>query len=289
MNLKSFATQRYLDGDSELLDYVISDATVPVAVLEKEFDVVDYPVSGLATALLSESYMEFLQKTVPIGLVKTGEHTFEVTGELPDSVIEILEKLHGVDKTDVVNQLIVDMMHDFSSDRDVEVGSISFEASPVEVKEELDVATDVEASVEETVENLDERIDEFESSEYAELVYDVPEVPEAVEFIESDDVVSTIDGLIDDDIRNDGEQPDVSNLDFDATYHEGEFDKTFEPTDGFDDMVDEPGVAYDEFDTEADEEHISTDEYAMGLKRVYDTVVERIKALGINQRLDIIM
>lgn len=288
MNLKSFATQRYLDGDSELLDYVISDATVPVAVLEKEFDVVDYPVSGLATALLSESYMEFLQKTVPIGLVKTGEHTFEVTGELPDSVIEILEKLHGVDKTDVVNQLIVDMMHDFSSDRDVEVGSISFEASPVEVKEELDVATDVEASVEETVENLDERIDEFESSEYAELVYDVPEVPEAVEFIESD-VVSTIDGLIDDDIRNDGEQPDVSNLDFDATYHEGEFDETFEPTDGFDDMVDEPGVAYDEFDTEADEEHISTDEYAMGLKRVYDTVVERIKALGINQRLDIIM
>ena len=286
MNLKSFATQRYLDGDSELLDYVISDATVPVAVLEKEFDVVDYPVSGLATALLSESYMEFLQKTVPIGLVKTGEHTFEVTGELPDSVIEILEKLHGVDKSDVVNQLIVDMMHDFSSDRDVEVGSIHFEASPVAVEIEPEIVHESE-ELPESAESLDARIDEFESSDDPELVYDVP-VRNDVEFVESEDVVGLIDNLIDDDIRN-----DAPEFDFDATYNQGEdFGEPFvQPEDDFVDADEFAGQ--EEFDAvdgeEFDEEHMSTEEYAMGLKRVYDTVVERIQTLGIDNRLEIIV
>lgn len=133
MELKSFATQLYLDGRATILDAVVSGKDVPVAVLEEELSPVEFSVSEMAEALASDGYLDYLRRTIPVGLVKTGEKQFDVSGDIPDVVLDVVEKLHGLSRDELVRGLIRGVMNELHVDKEIAISDVVFTDSPTEV------------------------------------------------------------------------------------------------------------------------------------------------------------
>lgn len=96
MNFKSYAISRKLKNNSDLIKY-LNEGVVPVEVIEKEFSEVFDLYKDDEAELLSDDYKEYLRKHVPVSFIPNSKG-LDVTGNISDNVLEIIDNIHGVDK-----------------------------------------------------------------------------------------------------------------------------------------------------------------------------------------------
>ena len=124
MNFKSYAISRKLKNNSDLIKY-LNEGVVPVDVIEKEFSEVFELYKDDEAELLSEDYKEYLRKHVPVSFIPNSKG-LDVTGNISNNVLEIIDDIHGVDKNEVVSGLVEDVVETVSPNRRFKVEGVLF-------------------------------------------------------------------------------------------------------------------------------------------------------------------
>ena len=124
MNFKSYAISRKLKNNSDLIKY-LNEGVVPVEVIEKEFSEVFDLYKDDEAELLSDDYKEYLRKHVPVSFIPNSKG-LDVTGNISDNVLEIIDNIHGVDKNEVVSGLVEDVVETVSPNRRFKVEGVLF-------------------------------------------------------------------------------------------------------------------------------------------------------------------
>lgn len=124
MNFKSYAISRKLKNNSDLIKY-LNEGVVPVEVIEKEFSEVFDLYKDDEAELLSDDYKEYLRKHVPVSFIPNSKG-LDVTGNISDNVLEIIDNIHGVDKNEVVSGLVKDVVETVSPNRRFKVEGVLF-------------------------------------------------------------------------------------------------------------------------------------------------------------------
>lgn len=133
MNFKSYAISRKLKNNSDLIKY-LNEGAIPVEVIEKEFSEVFALYKDEEAELLSEDYREYLRKHVPVAFIPTSKG-LDVKGNISDSVLDIINDVHGVEKDAVVSTVVHDVVETVSPNRKFSVSNVLF-------TEELNELTD---------------------------------------------------------------------------------------------------------------------------------------------------
>jgi uncharacterized membrane-anchored protein YjiN (DUF445 family) len=169
MNLKEFAVHRKLNkARDELLNYVISGDPVPIDVLEKSFSGVLSPLKDDLAETLITDYMGALNKTVPLIVTVLPSGGYDISGEIPDNMMEAIELVHNLKEDHVVREIV------------------NHQLTAVYKKEACDIV-DMDISKEEPIED---EIDELFDEPIAEM-FDEPieeEIEEPVEEVVEESV-----------------------------------------------------------------------------------------------------
>ncbi len=107
MDLKTYAVHRKLVFDDKLLDYAAKERDIPYAVVADSFQ--DYldGISNEAAESLMQDYKQMLGTYVPVTISRdTVTNGYDVSGEIPDSLVDAIRLIHGVDETAIVQDLV---------------------------------------------------------------------------------------------------------------------------------------------------------------------------------------
>lgn len=106
MDLKTFAVHRKLTNDDPLLTYLTRGAPVPSDVIAASFSDYLEPLSDAISEGLVTDYAKTLAGEVPL-VVRPGENGgYEVSGDIPDTLVETVKLLHNVDDETIVSSLV---------------------------------------------------------------------------------------------------------------------------------------------------------------------------------------
>ena len=272
MDLKTFAVYRKLSSNSTLLEYIVNNENIPVNVVEENMKELLEPLQHSESEAIVNDYREHLRNTVKASFSKKEDNVFDVNGHIDDPVIESIELLHGVDREDVVRDMVSNVMGDLNSERHVEIEDVSLSE---EADEFLRMATkplfssDISQTLDvEPEEEIDHLLDEALSSE--DNVYDDEVEEDAVQDIEleEEEVAQDIDPSDLEDIES-LEEP-LRDLDVPSLYDDEVIDETAEEV--VDDTYEDP------YEEEAyEEEEIP----AHAFKQAYDFLVEQLHEKGL--------
>lgn len=278
MDLKEYAVLRKLTANSELLNYVVNNKPVPVSLLETDIVELIKDLKDKDISLLVSNPKAYLRENVRVSFKPQGKGQYEVVGDIADPVIESIEVLNKSDRSELVTELIDNMMKDLNPERE-------FDISNVQLTDEAEsfVAMTSNSIFSPSKPDVNENADDIgvipEASDVLATVPDVPDVPA---------VPAVPDELTDD------FEPEV--------YPEAEpvAEPVAEPDDGIDlgfmsDALPDTTVGVTEplFETpegeifdanaglELDNPISQTNEY----KNAYNFLVDKIKDMQIDQRL----
>ena len=280
-------------SNSTLLEYIVNNEDIPVNVVEDNMKELLEPLQHSESEAIVNNYREHLRNTVKTSFTKKEDNVFDVNGHIDDPVIESIELLHGVDREDVVRDVVSNVMGDLNSERHVEIESVllSEEADDflrmatkplfssdisqtidVEPDEEIDHLLDEVLSSEDIVNDdaVEEDVVQDIELEDEEVVQDIEledeEVVQDIE-LEEEDVVQDIDPSDLEDIES-LEEP-LRDLDVPSHYDdEPEDDVIDEPVE---DTIEEP---YEEEETQAH-----------AFKQAYDFLLEQLHEKGLVDKL----
>lgn len=106
MDLKTFAVSAKLHRDQELLAYVMKNKDVPVPVIEAAFGPLLANETDAKAERLVNDYVSLLVDEVPIRIRKDASEGFEISGDIPDTLLEAITLVHGDAAETAVNKLI---------------------------------------------------------------------------------------------------------------------------------------------------------------------------------------
>lgn len=290
MDLKEYAVLRKLTANSELLNYVVNNKPVPVPLLETDIVELIKDLKDKDISLLVSNPKAYLRENVRVSFKPQGKGQYEVVGDIADPVIESIEVLNKSDRSELVTELIDNMMKDLNPERE-------FDISNVQLTDEAEsfVAMTSNSIFSPSKPDVNENADDIgvipEASDVLATVPDVPDVP---------DVPAVPDELTDDELSalSDGVSTDFEP----EVYPEAEpvAEPVAEPDDGIDlgfmsDALPDTTVGVTEplFETpegeifdanaglELDNPISQTNEY----KNAYNFLVDKIKDMQIDQRL----
>lgn len=186
MNLKTFAIhQKLSNSNDELLKYVMNDKPVPISVLEQSFSHLLYPLQDEYAEALVTNHMEVLNKTVPLIVTVLPSGGYNISGEIPDNIMEIISLVHNTDENSIVTQIINHQLssiykkkcdiEDLTIDRSVASPPVQV-LEPVKVTEPLTESEPIDegfVKTEETftdveTESFDESFTDMESESFEE-------------------------------------------------------------------------------------------------------------------------
>lgn len=106
MDLKTFAVSQKLHRDQKLLYYVMNEQTVPLAVIQDAFGPLLQTQSDSKAERLIENYQQLLRDEIPILVRRNADQGFEISGDIPDTLLEAIELVHEVSAESAVQELI---------------------------------------------------------------------------------------------------------------------------------------------------------------------------------------
>lgn len=228
MDLKTYAVKQALDGNPDLLKAISQNKPIDLDVANKSFAPLIADQDAGDTQNLIDNYPDYLVRHTKMQINSgTQDDDLEISGEVDDNLLEVIELLHHVQPGDVVKQAASRLMAKFAPAKAVDVADITFAKSANKAPEskqedvaikkanEIDEAsaeTPEEAPTEMTEENPAEMPDEAS----AEMTEENPvEMPEA---------------SIPDDAPED-EVPDFDENDFDSLVNQAPAEEANENSD----------------------------------------------------------
>lgn len=214
MDLKTYAVKQALDGNPDLLTAIMQNKPIDLDVANKSFSplIADQDAGDIQN--LIDNYPDYLVRHTKMQINSgTQDNDLEISGEVDDNLLDVIELLHHVQPDDVVKQAASRLMAKFAPAKAVDVADISFESvdKAPEVKQEKVAADEAKEKTDEAPLDAPE----------AETPVDAPEV-----------------GLPD--YAPDDEVPDFDENDFDSLVNQAPADETDENSE---DSDEEPAEA----------------------------------------------
>lgn len=307
MNLKTFAVSQKLHRDQKLLDYVVHEQAVPLNVIQDAFGPLLETQIDVKAERLITNYKTLLADEIPIRVHKNAENGFEISGNVPDTMLEAITLVHGVSAEDAVRDLINTHMEQLygttceilHSELKQEAERTLLEASnipeilpgPTEVpfdellsaNQETDV--DLVAETMEATEMNEEQVSEAALAEAVaeEPVEDVAE--ESVEDVAEEPVEESVEEVADEtmNLAEENDTVDAEGSESQTADHDG-YD-----TDLFDAGADGSEEAAEEVSEAAVVEESEDQRFAQAIKRIYEKLVADIRAFGLDKQLNLQM
>ena len=130
MNLLTYAVSRKLFDNNDMWRYIANDEPIPQNIVEDAFrDVITNHEDSKAERLVND-YNAFVTHHVPVTFTTSGNGV-QVSGEIDDAALEIIEAIHHKTVDDVVNQTVSSSIHTISPEREFTIGDIEIMASDV--------------------------------------------------------------------------------------------------------------------------------------------------------------
>lgn len=277
MDLREYAISQKIQGKSDLLNYVVNNKDVPVDVLETSFSDLLTEQTDAHVADISNDYIKYLKERVKVGIIPLGDHKFEVSGDISDNELEVIELLTGDDKDTVVKRLLDNVLNELRGHNDLDISEIEFSES--EIKEAVKHAND---KVEEIVNNLPELPVHEKAHEETHEVEEIVERPQM--FDDEDDIK-------DEEVSEDVFDIDVDTIDFgvdleDEEVSEDDYEDEYPEYD--DEYLDEESSEYDEESHEDDDQvDVQTDVPEEVILDIYNSFVGDIRARGLDKKLNL--
>lgn len=220
MDLKTYAVKQALDGNPDLLKAISQNKPIDFDVANKSFAPLIADQDAGDTQNLIDNYPDYLVRHTKMQ-INSGKQDddLEISGEVDDNLLEVIELLHHVQPGDVVKQAASRLMAKFAPDRAVDVADITFAKSAnkaPEIKQEDVKANEAKEIDEAPVKMPEEAAAEMSEEASAEMTEENPvEMPEA---------------SIPDDAPED-EVPDFDENDFDSLVNQAPAEEANENSD----------------------------------------------------------
>lgn len=285
MDLREYAISQKIQGKSDLLNYVVNNNDVPVDVLETSFSDLLTEQTDAHVADISNDYIKYLKERVKVGIIPLGDHKFEVSGDISDNELEVIELLTGDDKDTVVKRLLDNVLNELRGHKDLDISEIEFSES--EIKEAVKHAND---KVEEIVNKLPE----------LPVHDDVEEIIERPQMFEDDEDYIEDDEVSEDEVSEDAFEIDMDDINFgdvsedeqvDASEDDLVSDDEYDEYPEYDDeyLDEEESDEYDEesgeyLDDDQVDEQTVPEEVILD---IYNSFVGDIRARGLDKKLNL--
>ena len=307
MNLKTFAVSQKLHRDQKLLDYVVHEQAVPLNVIQDAFGPLLETRTDVKAERLITNYKTLLADEIPIRVHKNAENGFEISGNVPDTMLEAITLVHGVSAEDAVRDLINTHMEQLygttceilHSELKQEAERTLLEASnipeilpgPTEVPFDESLSANQETDVDlvaETMEATEMNEEQVSEAALAEAVAEEPveevaeeSVEESVEDVAEEPVEEVADETMN--LAEENDTVDAEGSESQTADHDG-YD-----TDLFDAGADGSEEAAEEVSEAAVVEESEDQRFAQAIKRIYEKLVADIRAFGLDKQLNLQM
>lgn len=130
MDLKTYAVKQALDGNPDLLKAISQNKPIDLDVANKSFAPLIADQDAGDTQNLIDNYPDYLVRHTKMQ-INSGKQDddLEISGEVDDNLLEVIELLHHVQPGDVVKQAASRLMAKFAPDKAVDVADITFAKS----------------------------------------------------------------------------------------------------------------------------------------------------------------
>lgn len=240
MDLKTYAVKQALDGNPDLLKAISQNKPIDLDVANKSFAPLIADQDAGDTQNLIDNYPDYLVRHTKMQ-INSGKQDddLEISGEVDDNLLEVIELLHHVQPGDVVKQAASRLMAKFAPAKAVDVADITFAKSAAPESKQEDVVAN-EAKETDEANKANEANEAPAEMPEAETPVDAPEAEAAAEMPEAEAPVDSPEAGLPD-YAPDDEVPDFDENDFDSLVNQA-------PEDSGEDADEEPA---DE-DTEID-------------------------------------
>lgn len=311
MNLKTFAVSQKLHRDQKLLDYVVHEQAVPLNVIQDAFGPLLETQTDVKAERLITNYKTLLADEIPIRVHKNAENGFEISGNVPDTMLEAITLVHGVSAEDAVRDLINTHMEQLygttceilHSELKQEAERTLLEASnipeilpgPTEVPFDESLSANQETDVDlvaETMEATEMNEEQVSEAALVEAVAEEPveevaeeSVEESVEDVAEEPVEESVEEVADEtmNLAEENDTVDAEGSESQTADHDG-YD-----TDLFDAGADGSEEAAEEVSEAAVVEESEDQRFAQAIKRIYEKLVADIRAFGLDKQLNLQM
>lgn len=319
MNLKTFAVSQKLHRDQKLLDYVVHEQAVPLNVIQDAFGPLLETQTDVKAERLITNYKTLLADEIPIRVHKNAENGFEISGTVPDTMLEAITLVHGVSAEDAVRDLINTHMEQLygttceilHSELKQEAERTLLEASnipeilpgPTEVPFDESLSANQETDVDlvaETMEATEMNEEQVSEAALAEAVAEEP-----VEEVAEESVEESVEEVAEESVEDVAEEPVEESVEevADETMNLAEENDTVDAEGSESQTADHDGYDTDLFDAGADGSEEAAEEvseaavveesedqrFAQAIKRIYEKLVADIRAFGLDKQLNLQM
>lgn len=130
MNLLTYAVSRKLLDNNDMWRYIANGEPIPQNIVEDAFrDTLTNHEDSKAERLVND-YNSFVAHHVPVTFT-TNANGVQVSGEIDDAALEIIETIHNKTVDDVVRQTVTSSIHTISPEREFTISDIETMASDV--------------------------------------------------------------------------------------------------------------------------------------------------------------
>lgn len=141
MDLKTYAVKQALDGNPDLLKAISQNKPIDLDVANKSFAPLIADQDAGDTQNLIDNYPDYLVRHTKMQ-INSGKQDddLEISGEVDDNLLEVIELLHHVQPGDVVKQAASRLMAKFAPDKAIDVADITFAKSAAPESKQDNVA-----------------------------------------------------------------------------------------------------------------------------------------------------
>lgn len=303
MDLKTFAVSQKLHRDQKLLDYVVKQQDVPLHVIQETFGPLLQTQSDVKAERLIKDYKQFLADEIPILVRKNAENGFDISGDVPDTVLESIELVHEVSADTAIRDLIdVHMEQLYGTTCDIVHSNLIQEAERT-LLAVSDIPTITPVTTETTTNSFlsdltSDSAEEVVEEDLADMAEEA--VDEAVSDRVEDEVSDIAEEVVDETISNIAEEEveeavseiaDVSEMVEDVTSEDDVPSQSI--PDGYDTDLFDTGVnaakenESDDVLDETESEEAESKRFAQAIKRIYDKLVADIHTYGLDKQLNL--
>lgn len=128
MDLLTYAVSRKLLNDNDMWRYIANGEPIPQTLVEDAFKDVLETHTDVVAERLTTDYDSFVSHHVPVTFT-TNTDGVDVSGEIDDNALEIINVVHDKTVDDVIRQTVTSSIHTISPEREFTISDIETMAS----------------------------------------------------------------------------------------------------------------------------------------------------------------
>lgn len=128
MKLLTYAVSQKLNNNNDMWRFVKENQPIPINVVESAFAQTLENYTDIRAERLVSSYTDFITHHIPVTFIPN-EHGVQVSGEIQDEALEVIESFYSQTSDDVIRETIESSIHTISPERDIEITDIETMAS----------------------------------------------------------------------------------------------------------------------------------------------------------------